>query len=442
MPVIECDECGARYEATAEETLEVRDAGGLVLCKDCGAWARLSDADGDGSDGEPERPTDIDALSAEATLPPGPMTSPPEPPEALTLAPEAMERDTIADAEADAIADHLDTLPDRETPSSLPDEGLTALGAELPPSPQIKPEATEARALPDEQRDTLVEPPPDSSVPLESRDFIGVAPRREPPPARGWREASIDDPRPPDVVVEPRAETTTPVRRSPMSDAPVVGDISVAPAPERRSRAVPVVITLAAVGAAFLAGLKLGDRAPPEQAPSPAVASTAAAPAHQGTNSPLSSDAEVPPTAAPAPAAEALARPVEAQPDPPSMLRASVPRVERGPNAPVRNDAPPTSNESPAQPAQPAPFDATVADTVLTQAALLARNCKRPEDRSGMAVVTVTFSPSGRVTSANISGRPFAGTETGSCIASALRTARVPAFSGEFMTVKKTVLIQ
>ena len=55
---------------------------------------------------------------------------------------------------------------------------------------------------------------------------------------------------------------------------------------------------------------------------------------------------------------------------------------------------------------------------------------------------TITFAPSGRVTSANISGPPFAGTPTGGCIAAALRKARVPAFDGDRVTVSKTIVIQ
>ena len=58
-----------------------------------------------------------------------------------------------------------------------------------------------------------------------------------------------------------------------------------------------------------------------------------------------------------------------------------------------------------------------------------------------MATVVVTFAPSGRVTSANVNGPPFAGTRTGGCIASTMRRARVPAFSGDHVTVSKTVTI-
>jgi hypothetical protein len=46
------------------------------------------------------------------------------------------------------------------------------------------------------------------------------------------------------------------------------------------------------------------------------------------------------------------------------------------------------------------------------------------------------------VTSANIGGPPFAGTPTGGCIAATLRRARVPAFEGDMVTVRKTVEIR
>jgi hypothetical protein len=45
------------------------------------------------------------------------------------------------------------------------------------------------------------------------------------------------------------------------------------------------------------------------------------------------------------------------------------------------------------------------------------------------------------VTTANISGPPFAATPTGGCIASTLRKTRVPAFAGDMVTVRKTVTI-
>jgi hypothetical protein len=77
----------------------------------------------------------------------------------------------------------------------------------------------------------------------------------------------------------------------------------------------------------------------------------------------------------------------------------------------------------------------------LSQAASQASSCKKPGDPSGTTGVTITFAPSGRVTSAILSGPPFAGTATGSCIASTLRRASVPPFEGDRVTVSKTVVI-
>ena len=56
--------------------------------------------------------------------------------------------------------------------------------------------------------------------------------------------------------------------------------------------------------------------------------------------------------------------------------------------------------------------------------------------------MTITFSQTGRVTTANVSGPPFQATPTGGCIASTMRKTRVPAFAGEMVTVRKTITVQ
>ncbi|HET9957179.1 MAG TPA: hypothetical protein VFQ61_21930 [Polyangiaceae bacterium] len=100
----------------------------------------------------------------------------------------------------------------------------------------------------------------------------------------------------------------------------------------------------------------------------------------------------------------------------------------------------------PAEPPAPAipkgPFDRAAAASALQGAAAQAGHCRKPGDPSGVATVTVTFAPSGRVTSATLSGPPFAGTATGGCIASTLRRAQVPAFDGDKITVSKTIAIE
>lgn len=107
--------------------------------------------------------------------------------------------------------------------------------------------------------------------------------------------------------------------------------------------------------------------------------------------------------------------------------------------------APAPGTDAPTGPPKTAPegpFNADAARTALAGAVAQASSCRKPGDPNGVAVVTITFSPSGRVTSANIGGPPFAGTPTGGCIASTLRRARVPAFEGDMVTVKKTVEIR
>lgn len=89
------------------------------------------------------------------------------------------------------------------------------------------------------------------------------------------------------------------------------------------------------------------------------------------------------------------------------------------------------------------PFDRDAAAKALaTAAANASSNCKKEGDPSGVASVQVTFAPSGRVTSATVSGPPFSGTATGGCIASTLRRSQIPAFDGEKVTVGKTIVIQ
>lgn len=94
-------------------------------------------------------------------------------------------------------------------------------------------------------------------------------------------------------------------------------------------------------------------------------------------------------------------------------------------------------------PSEPAgPFDRDAAAAALTSGAATASGCRKDGDPSGVASVVITFAPSGRVTSANVSGPPFAGTPTGGCIAAALRKAKVPPFEGDRVTVSKTIVIQ
>ncbi len=98
--------------------------------------------------------------------------------------------------------------------------------------------------------------------------------------------------------------------------------------------------------------------------------------------------------------------------------------------------------ESAAAVAEGPAFDTAAARTALEAAAANASGCRRGDDPTGVAVVVVTFAPSGRATSATVTGKPFAGTQTGGCIAAAMRRVTVPPFAGQRVTVSKKVAIR
>jgi cytoskeletal protein RodZ len=89
-----------------------------------------------------------------------------------------------------------------------------------------------------------------------------------------------------------------------------------------------------------------------------------------------------------------------------------------------------------------APFSVSAAQVELTKAAGNAGSCKKPDGPTGSGKVKVTFATSGRVTSANVDGPPFAGTPTGGCIAGVFRRAKVPPFAGNPVTVSKSFSIK
>ena len=60
---------------------------------------------------------------------------------------------------------------------------------------------------------------------------------------------------------------------------------------------------------------------------------------------------------------------------------------------------------------------------------------------AGLAKVSVTIGKSGKVSSANVTGE-FAGTETGSCVATAVKSASFPRFKGKPLSISYTFLLR
>lgn len=103
--------------------------------------------------------------------------------------------------------------------------------------------------------------------------------------------------------------------------------------------------------------------------------------------------------------------------------------------------APKKEEPAPPGPSTAPPFSKASAISALSAAAGSAGGCKKPGGPTGTGKVQVTFAPSGRVTSATVMGSPFAGTAVGGCVAGAFRRAKVPAFSGNPVTVSKSFAI-
>jgi hypothetical protein len=108
---------------------------------------------------------------------------------------------------------------------------------------------------------------------------------------------------------------------------------------------------------------------------------------------------------------------------------------------------PPPSSASAAPSAAPAKhaapgFNAKAAKLAIDRIVPRLKGCKQPGEPPGQATVTVTFAPTGRVSSAQVTTTRYAGTRTGSCITQRLREARVPEFTGAPVTVKRSVAVK
>lgn len=87
-------------------------------------------------------------------------------------------------------------------------------------------------------------------------------------------------------------------------------------------------------------------------------------------------------------------------------------------------------------------FNTKAANRAMRSVVPAAVACRQPGDPSGEGQITLTFAPSGKVTNSSLSGGPYEGTQVGQCIASAFRSIRIPAFTGDPVTVSTTLTIE
>jgi hypothetical protein len=216
---------------------------------------------------------------------------------------------------------------------------------------------------------------------------------------------------------------------APLAAAEVRATLLPPPRPRRRGLA---ELAGAGVGVALmLAAIVL--RAGAHPAPVPAVA--AAAPP------PVIAAAVV---AAPAIAApkidEAAPAPAEVAPAPaPHRPACAVARA-------LPAAAPPPDDLATAPAAAPPPslgdLDTGAAARAIAGAASAAGACLEADDTRTSMSASVTFMPSGRVTTARLTSGPFLGSDVGGCIARALRGASVPPFAGAPVTVNASIRVR
>jgi predicted Zn finger-like uncharacterized protein len=221
------------------------------------------------------------------------------------------------------------------------------------------------------------------------------------------------------------------------------------PAPKRRGWLAPVLVILLLGGVAgawfsgklqpILAGAGLPVGAP-------ATASAEAPPAGSAEPAPpATASAEAEPSAAPsasvAPSTSVALPSAPAVAVAPGTARSSTPRDTTASATAARETEAATPKEEPKPAAGGAAFDTASAKTALTAAAANASSCKEAGGPTGSGKVSIIFAPSGRPTSVAVTG-DLAGTTVGSCVAKLFRATRVPAFSGDPVSVSKAFSVQ
>jgi hypothetical protein len=194
--------------------------------------------------------------------------------------------------------------------------------------------------------------------------------------------------------------------------------------------------------------------APPT--PAPLEAPVAAAPAVEAPAVEKAPAAHAPAAAPPAvetpvaevPAAEAPhAR--EAKNEAATLAKKDTPAVDENAAANTEHDTPaPTASAAAAEPTkaesadEAREFDKAAALSALDDAIAGLPACNQPSVGPGTTRVAISFAPTGRVTTAILENPgPFAGTPVAGCIVTRLRGMHIPKFSGETVTVRRTVTL-
>ncbi|HVW26791.1 MAG TPA: zinc-ribbon domain-containing protein [Polyangiaceae bacterium] len=236
------------------------------------------------------------------------------------------------------------------------------------------------------------------------------------------------------MAAEPRAEPTTPVAKEPESPPPKTAE----PAPaETQAKAAETPEPSVAAHVAQAAPAETRPSEPSRGAQGDGIN----APVLPTKPSPTVTSSQT--SASRYEAAKAAMRPDkpegESKPEPPASDKPS-----KGVEKVVLAEEPSSDDKGEGAPAEEAPkppFDTSAAKAALEAASASASSCKTDDGPTGRGKVQVTFAPTGRATSANVIEGPFGGTSVGGCVAKLFRAAKVPAFSGDAVTVAKSFTI-
>lgn len=469
MPyAVTCRSCGARF-SVADDLVQKKLSGKVVAlrCKRCHEPIRVNASEPPG-----RRSSRPPAPAARSPLPQGPARPKPRPPLKArptgTLMgigrpkPPRRKLAPVLDEHTKGEVSH--DLFDASPPPSDSYVDLSDMAHSEPPSAASAAPAANSSAPP--LFDLAHSEKIDLSRPSEDVDFL-LGLTGSPGTAASLGSPSLTDlarkppSEPPPSTPKPRevgAPRATPARAVTSETSP-----SKAPAapPEKSKKSAGLLLALGLFGALGAAALGLRSSQKPSN-PSPAtpVAAPAAIDEPESKSASAEPAAAVPvtptpsaeptPEVSPAPSTAAIASAPARAVNPSSNAAANTnPKVARAEPATPPAAAPgpestakPPTLPKPAPAAEGTPFDRSAAASALASAAAQASACRKDGDPSGVANVTVTFAPSGRVTAAKLSGPPFAGTATGGCIASTLRRAKIPAFDGDMVTVGKTIVVQ
>jgi hypothetical protein len=455
---VTCRSCGARF-SVADDLVHKKLSGKVVTlrCKRCHEPIRVNASEPPG-----RRSSRPPAPAARSPLPQGPARPRPRPPlktrptsTVMGLGPRKppprnLRREQEDRAKGGVSHDLFDASPPpsgglvdlSDMAHSEPPEALSKSNSALSSAPPLF-DLAHAEKGPlsrsEEDVDFLLglTGSPGTTAALASPSLSDLARKApsEPPPSEPEARAGVSTPKP-----RAAAKATAPVPAP--SAAPAVE-----PQKAQKRSGLGLLLGLAAVGAAVL-GFTLTQKQPQSAATRPPLAAPIATSEPELRPAPTEAAVVVPTASAadsaepaPAPAAHratgATAAQVARSANPSATVSAKADSTDAEAATP-KAAIPPKSEPA----AAGTPFDRSAAASALASAAAQASACRKDGDPSGVANVTLTFAPSGRVTTAKLSGPPFAGTATGGCIASTLRRAKIPPYDGDLVTVAKTIVVQ